>query len=88
MSETAAMDPPPATPAVRGTLHRFLPLPVMQHHAQWFEAGPVSFALEMRAQMRGSAGTSPGSHRPSAGGGTTLCHAVISEPAAAASSFQ
>lgn len=48
MPETAIMEPPPATPAVRGTLHRFLPLPVMQHHAKWFEAGPVSFALEMR----------------------------------------
>ena len=48
MPDTATMDPPPATPAVRGTLHRFLPLPVMQHHAKWFEAGPVSFALEMR----------------------------------------
>jgi hypothetical protein len=39
MPETPTQDPPPATPAVRGTLHRFLPLPVMQHHAQWFEAG-------------------------------------------------
>lgn len=37
-----------ATPAVRGTLHKFLPLPVMPHHAQWFDAGPVTFALELR----------------------------------------
>jgi len=48
MTEAATTEPPRATPAVRGTIHRFLPLPVMQHHAQWFEAGPVSFALEMR----------------------------------------
>jgi len=41
-------DAPPATRAVRGTLHRFMPLPVMAHHAQWFEAGPVTFALELR----------------------------------------
>lgn len=54
MPDAATMDPPPATPAVRGTLHRFLPLPVMQHHAQWFEAGPVSFALEMRVLDDGS----------------------------------
>lgn len=38
----------PATRAVRGTLHKFLPLPVMPHHAKWFEAGPVTFALELR----------------------------------------
>lgn len=48
MSETTITEPPRATPAVRGTLHNFLPLPVMQHHAKWFDAGPVSFALEMR----------------------------------------
>jgi len=49
MSETATIsEPQRATPAVRGTLHRFLPLPVMPHHAQWFEAGPVTFALELR----------------------------------------
>ncbi len=48
MSDAADIDEPRATPAVRGTLHNFLPLPVMQHHAKWFAAGPVSFALEMR----------------------------------------
>jgi len=49
MPEIAIMtEPQPATPAVRGTLHRFLPLPVIPHHAQWFEAGPVTMALEMR----------------------------------------
>lgn len=49
MPETdTAREPQPATPAVRGTLHKFLPLPVMEQHAQWFEAGPVTLALEMR----------------------------------------
>ncbi len=41
-------EPKPATRAVRGTFFRFLPLPVMPQHAQWFEAGPVTFALELR----------------------------------------
>lgn len=45
---TTLAEPQPATRAVRGTLHQFLPLPVMPQHAQWFEAGPVTFALEMR----------------------------------------
>lgn len=49
MPDTATLiEPQPATRAVRGTLHQFLPLPVMPQHAQWFEAGPVTFALELR----------------------------------------
>jgi hypothetical protein len=49
MPETETLaEPPRATPAVRGTIHQFLPLPVMPQHAQWFEAGPVTFALELR----------------------------------------
>lgn len=49
MPETATIsEPRAATPAVRGTLHRFLPLPVMPQHAQWFEAGPVTLGLELR----------------------------------------
>ena len=48
MPDAAVIDEPRATPAVRGTLHNFLPLPVMQQHAKWFDAGPVHFALEMR----------------------------------------
>jgi hypothetical protein len=44
----AMQEPQPATPAVRGTLHKFLPLPVIPQHARWFEAGPVTLALEMR----------------------------------------
>jgi hypothetical protein len=49
MGESAAIaEPQRATPAVRGQLHKFLPLPVMPQHAQWFDAGPVSFAVEAR----------------------------------------
>jgi hypothetical protein len=43
-----AAEPRRATPAVRGQLHKFLPLPVIPHHARWFEAGPVTFAVEAR----------------------------------------
>jgi hypothetical protein len=43
-----AVEPRRATPAVRGQLHKFLPLPPIPHHAQWFEAGPVTFAVEAR----------------------------------------
>ena len=42
------IEPPRATPAVRGTLHRFMLLPPIPHHCQWFETGPVTIALEMR----------------------------------------
>ncbi|MDG2004199.1 MAG: hypothetical protein P8J20_12795 [Novosphingobium sp.] len=49
MPETDTIqEPQPATPAIRGTLHKFLPLPVMPQHAKWFEAGPVTMALELR----------------------------------------
>jgi hypothetical protein len=40
--------PKTAPMPVRGQLHRFLPLPIIPHHAKWFEAGPVTFALEVR----------------------------------------
>ena len=42
-------EPKRATRAVRGTHHKFLPLPVMPHHARWFEAGPVTIAVEFLA---------------------------------------
>ena len=44
----AEATPKPATRAVRGTHHKFMPLPVMPQHARWFKAGPVTFALELR----------------------------------------
>lgn len=33
---------------VRGQHHKFMLLPIMAHNAQWFEAGPVTFAVEAR----------------------------------------
>lgn len=39
---------PKATPVTPGTLYKFLPLPPIPHHARWFDAGPVTFALEAR----------------------------------------
>jgi hypothetical protein len=33
---------------VRGQHHKFMLLPVMAHNADWFEAGPVTFAVEAR----------------------------------------
>jgi hypothetical protein len=40
-----------AVPVTRGTLYKFLPLPVIPHRARWFDAGPVSFALEARVLL-------------------------------------
>lgn len=49
MSDVMAPEKPrTATRAQRGHLLKFLPLPVIPHHAEWFEAGPVSFAVEAR----------------------------------------
>ncbi|CAN7328265.1 hypothetical protein LJR225_001891 [Phenylobacterium sp. LjRoot225] len=44
----APAEPRRATPTPLGNLQKFLPLPVMPHHAQWFEAGPVTFGVEAR----------------------------------------
>ena len=41
-------EPPRATPAVRGTHHKFMLLPPIPHHVQWFELGSLSLALELR----------------------------------------
>lgn len=54
MATTDTLSEPRATRAVRGTLHKFLPLPVMPQHVQWFEAGPVTFAVELRVLDDGS----------------------------------
>lgn len=48
MSDAPARDPNVASLPARGQLHKFLPLPIIPHHAQWFEAGPVTFAVEVR----------------------------------------
>ena len=33
---------------VSGQLHKFMLIPIMEHHAEFFEAGPVTFAVEGR----------------------------------------
>lgn len=48
MSEADAIQEPRATPAVRGTHHKFMLLPPIPHHVRWFALGPLSLALEMR----------------------------------------
>jgi len=34
---------------VRGQYHKFMLIPIIEHHSRWFEAGPVSIAVEARA---------------------------------------
>ena len=34
---------------IRGQLHRFVLIPIMQKHTRWFDAGPVSIGVEARA---------------------------------------
>ena len=54
----ATMDNPPPAVAVasnrqvetiRGQYHKFMPIPMIEHHARWFDAGPISIAVEARA---------------------------------------
>jgi hypothetical protein len=45
---STASDGAKTVEVVRGQLHKFMLLPVMARHAEWFEAGPVSFAVEAR----------------------------------------
>lgn len=48
MQEQANAEAPKATPAVRGTHHKFMLLPPMPQHVRWFALGPLSLGLEMR----------------------------------------
>jgi hypothetical protein len=48
MDETMSKTSEKTVDVVRGQLHKFMLLPVMEHHADWFEAGPVTFAVEAR----------------------------------------
>jgi hypothetical protein len=34
---------------VRGQYHKFMLIPIMEHHAQFFDAGPICIAVEARA---------------------------------------
>lgn len=56
MSDLFARIPKPRTPqsnrmvdTIRGQLHRFMLIPIMEHHTRWFDAGPISIGVEARA---------------------------------------
>jgi hypothetical protein len=36
-------------PTIRGQLHKFMLIPIMQQHTRWFDAGPISIGVEARA---------------------------------------
>lgn len=38
---------------IRGQYHKFMLIPIMDHHADFFEAGPITFGIEGRALGRG-----------------------------------
>jgi hypothetical protein len=59
MTETMIERKPEKTVhVVSGQLHKFMLIPVMAHHAKWFDAGPVAFAVEARVlgDSRGNVG--------------------------------
>ena len=45
----AELKPSKTVEVVRGQYHKFKLIPIMEHHARWFEAGPVTIAVEARA---------------------------------------
>jgi hypothetical protein len=56
MSQAFTRIPPPREPrsnrmvdTIRGQLHRFMLIPLMEHHTRWFDAGPVTIGVEARA---------------------------------------
>lgn len=56
MSEEFRRVPPPRQPVtnrqvttIRGQVHRFVLIPLIERHTRWFDAGPVSIAVEARA---------------------------------------
>lgn len=52
-AQASARTPVPASnrtvETVRGQYHKFMLIPIMQHHSRWFDAGPISIAVEARA---------------------------------------
>jgi hypothetical protein len=34
---------------IRGQYHRFMLIPIIEHHSRWFDGGPVAIAVEARA---------------------------------------
>src|SRR5262245_3379186 len=43
------LKPSKTVEVIRGQYHKFQLIPIMEHHARWFEAGPVTIAVEARA---------------------------------------
>jgi hypothetical protein len=46
---TTELKPSKTVEVIRGQYHKFKLIPIMEHHARWFVAGPVSIAVEARA---------------------------------------
>lgn len=56
MNAATMKAPPPGVPlgnrtvdVVRGQHHKFMLIPLIERHTRWFDAGPVSIAVEARA---------------------------------------
>jgi hypothetical protein len=56
MGATMTNPPPAEAPfsnrqvdTIRGQLHKFMPIPMIEEHSIWFEGGPISIAVERRA---------------------------------------
>lgn len=56
MSQQFSYIPEPREPlsnrqvdTIRGQYHKFMLIPIMEHHTRWFDAGPVSIGVEARA---------------------------------------
>jgi hypothetical protein len=46
---TNELVPSKTVAVVHGQYHKFKLIPILEHHARWFEAGPVTIAVEARA---------------------------------------
>jgi hypothetical protein len=43
------LKPSKTVEVIRGQYHKFKLIPMMEHHARWFSAGPIAIAVETRA---------------------------------------
>jgi hypothetical protein len=46
---TTDLKPSKTVEVIRGQYHKFKLIPIIEHHARWFAAGPVTIAVEARA---------------------------------------
>ncbi|MFM5906199.1 MAG: hypothetical protein ACKOPO_01200 [Novosphingobium sp.] len=49
MAETSVPRSNRTVETIRGQYHKFMLIPLIEHHSRWFDAGPVSIAVEARA---------------------------------------